>query len=292
MSDNEVILRDGSNNNRNSTLSLSCPSSLNSEERTVLNSPVNQLNIACANARSIVEKIDSLIELSDINSLHFTILTETWLTGKHCPPRVLADLTTGANLSFIRRDRGSRGGGVAISYNPTLIRLANYPVKQVGKKQTELVCATGNCTITKRKIAVMSIYLPPSMKSDELEKGVQLVIDTADKIKTSFPDALFFIGGDFNGKNITQLTTVFPKLEPLLAGNTRKNKALDEIYSNCNDKVTEKLIMSPLTKQDGTKSDHGIIAATFSLPKHKKSSTTSFSFRPVTTEGVESLARC
>ena len=74
----------------------------------------NLLHFACTNARPIVEKIDSLITLFEESSLHFAILTETWLTKRHCPPRVLNDLTVGANISFIRRDRGRRGGGVAI----------------------------------------------------------------------------------------------------------------------------------------------------------------------------------
>ena len=65
------------------------------------------LNVACANARSLVDKIKSLIVLFEENQLHIALLTETWLANKHCPPRVMNDLTIGANLSFIRRDRGS-----------------------------------------------------------------------------------------------------------------------------------------------------------------------------------------
>ena len=75
--------------------------------------PKDQLNLACTNARSIVEKIGSLVTLFDECGLHFTILTETWLSKKHCPPRVMSDLTHGANLNFIRKDRNTRGGGVA-----------------------------------------------------------------------------------------------------------------------------------------------------------------------------------
>ena len=69
------------------------------------------LNLACANARSVVEKISSLVTLFEEKNLDFALLTETWLTQKACPKRKMDDLTIGANLSFIRRDRGSRGGG-------------------------------------------------------------------------------------------------------------------------------------------------------------------------------------
>ena len=73
----------------------------------VLNDNKDCLNIACANARSLVLKVDSLITLFDENSLQVALITETWLSSRHCPPRVLADLTHGANVNYIRRDRGS-----------------------------------------------------------------------------------------------------------------------------------------------------------------------------------------
>ena len=38
---------------------------------------------------------------------------------------------------------------------------------------------------------------------------------------------------------------------------------------------------------NGTESDHQIIAASFGLPKHPASTSTQFSFRPITTRGVE-----
>ena len=105
------------NSDENESLILSDYSS-NSFDSSHLVNEQNQLNFACANARLIVEKIDSLITLMEESSLHFIILTETWLTPRHCPPRAMADLTIGSNLSFIRRDRGTRGG-VAIAYDPT-----------------------------------------------------------------------------------------------------------------------------------------------------------------------------
>ena len=116
------------------------------------------LNVACTNARSVVEKLDSLVTLFDENELHFAMLSETWLTPKNCPERKLDDLTHGANLKFIRRDRGRRGGGVAICYNPERLRLARFPVPQNGRT-TEIVAAVGNTPLTKRKIAIISLYL-------------------------------------------------------------------------------------------------------------------------------------
>ena len=53
------------------------------------------------------------------------------------------------------------------------------------------------------------------------------------------------------------------------------------------DKVQEKSIQKPLCKRDGTESDHDIIVASFKLPKHLKSSASTFTFRPITKDGVE-----
>ena len=83
-------------------------------ENEIFDANSNFLNVACANARSLVEKVDSLITLFEENELHLALITETWLFERHCPPRTMADLTMGADLNFIRRDRGSRGGGVAV----------------------------------------------------------------------------------------------------------------------------------------------------------------------------------
>ena len=66
------------------------------------------LKIACANARSVVQKINSLITLFEELELHIALLTETWLTAKVCSVKTMNDLTDGANINFIRRDRGSR----------------------------------------------------------------------------------------------------------------------------------------------------------------------------------------
>ena len=170
-------------------LSLSFNSNYSATYREALEMANNRINIVCTNARSLVEKIKSLITLFEENSLHLALVTETWLSPKHCPPRVMSDLTVGSNLSFIRRDRGSRGGGVAICFDPTRIRMNKFPISQTNKR-VELVCATGNCNLTKRKIGAAAIYLPPSMSAADLAISVESLVDAVDKMKTKFPDII------------------------------------------------------------------------------------------------------
>ena len=54
----------------------------------------------------------------------------------------------------------------------------------------------------------------------------------------------------------------------------------------CNN-IAHKCIQRPLSKVDGTESDHDIVAVSFKLPKHAKSVSNTFYFSPITTEGVE-----
>ena len=50
----------------------------------------------------------------------------------------------------------------------------------------------------------------------------------------------------------------------------------------------EKCIEKPLSKNDGTESDHSVVAAaSFKLPRTVKSVPQKFTFRPITIEGVK-----
>ena len=200
------------------------------------------------------------------------------------------DLLNGANIAFIRKDRGRRGGGVAICYDPTKMSMKNYPVPQLDKK-TEIVCALGNTSLTKRKIALVSVYMPPSITREELDSYIYTLVTLVDSIKSKHEDCIFFIGGDFNKKDLDRFCTAFPDLKPLLTGATRRGLALDEIYSNMTDHIASKEILKPLCKENGVLSDHSIIAAAIKLPKNKKARNITFSFRPITERGTVAFGK-
>ena len=113
------------------------------------------------------------------------------------------------------------------------------------------------------------------------------LVDCVSELKTKFPDCLVFVGGDFNNKNMSNFCDAYADLVPLNAGATLGTSALDEIYSNLDHRVAEKIIFGPLCKDNGTPSDHKIIAAAFRLPKKNKPVTTTFEFRPITVKGRE-----
>ena len=78
---------------------------------------------------------------------------------------------------------------------------------------------------------------------------------------------------------------------PIEAGATRRGLALDEVYTNMKSGVESKAVLYPLTKSNGVPSDHGIIASSIRLPKHRQVTSTKFSFRPVTSKGIDMFGK-
>ena len=269
-----------------SSISISTSISDGSETSIgLLNADKTLLNLACTNARSIVEKVDSLVTLFEENCLHLAMVTETWLSPKKCSKRSMDDLLNGANISFIRKDRGSRGGGVAICYDGTKIRMTNLPVPQNGDVG-EIVCSIGSTSLTKRKVASVAVYLPPSIRAADLNQAMNTLTDLVNRIKTKYSDAILFIGGDYNNKQIDPFLNAFPCLKPLLAGATRNGSALDEVYTNMDQNIVQRSVQPPLQTIEGVRSDHSIIAASLRLPRTGRVEKKTFKFRPITTDGV------
>ena len=57
------------------------------------------------------------------------------------------------------------------------------------------------------------------------------------------------------------------------------------------ERIVEKMVQSPLEKDDRTPSDHSVVVASFKLLKQRKSAPIKFKFRPITTEGVEKFGK-
>ena len=77
-----------------------------------------KLNVALINCRSLKPKIKSLKECFKMNKLSLAILNETWLYKSDRQFKcVQQNLKYETGIDFIRRDRDSRGGGVAVAFD-------------------------------------------------------------------------------------------------------------------------------------------------------------------------------
>ena len=75
------------------------------------------LNAALINCRSLKPKLPSLKECFKMNDLHISLLNETWFNRSDAQLHaLLKDIDQESGIQIIRKDRDSRGGGVAIAF--------------------------------------------------------------------------------------------------------------------------------------------------------------------------------
>ena len=158
---------------------------------------------------------------------------------------------------------------------------------QNGAVKHEIVCATGTSSLKKRRLAIVSVYLPPSLSKQQMDSTIETLISLVSNLLTKYQDPILFIGGDFNRKDMSAFLAAYPDLLPINAGPTRRGVSLDQVYTNMHQKISQKSIMKPLCKPNGVPSDHDIIAAACTLPRRRIAITKSFTFRPFSQEGLE-----
>ena len=79
-----------------------------------------------------------------MNKTTVALLNETWLGKKDVHlGALLEDIDQANGISFIRRDRGSRGGGVAIAFDREKIDLKKVRLNSLKGKKFEIVAAMG-----------------------------------------------------------------------------------------------------------------------------------------------------
>ena len=129
------------------------------------------------------------------------VVTETWLKKNSETEDILRELSGGAHLELIRKDRaGRRGGGVAVIFDNRKARLTKYHIP--GATQ-EIVCAVGKLTGTTKKTVVIAVYLPPNQTKKVTQDIIGVLADGVLKIKTELEDPYIIIAGDLNNRDLS-----------------------------------------------------------------------------------------
>ena len=248
---------------------------------------------SCINARSLNNKSVALVDLFNETSLSIALITETWLTRSNATTQREEDLEYGENIRLIRKDRagGRRGGGVAIAYCSTKVKLEECQLYGRNNK-CEMVAAIGRDLKSNKQIYIISVYLPPSMGKKEVEVVANIASENISRIKLLYPDISTIIGGDLNGKKFSAATDDFPLIQRIKTGPTRKNKTLDIIYTDI--KVKDATLLCPIESEEGIPSDHKTIVCTALLKEQDASGvnnpTEYFYTRPLTSRGREKFS--
>ena len=130
----------------------------------------------------------------------------------------MIDLELGENISIIHKNRGSRGGGVAILFDKSKCRLGEY---KITGNPAEVVAAVGKFNGDTRKVLVMSVYLPQKIKAERLQATLEAIELTISRVKSENTDPYIFIGGDFNGLDFNPAIRAFPDMAEVDSPPTR-----------------------------------------------------------------------
>ena len=241
------------------------------EQNEPFKSDYNKLRFFVTNARSLTNKIDSMVQNFNELGVSFGLVTESWLSTGEKLKHELDNLENGNGLGMIVRNRDraishnvtrydkskrTRGGGVVIAYRKAE---ANFKEVPIPGNRFEAVAALGNFNGTKRKVLAISVYVPPKMLAKSYSTLTECVTNLIATIKTKESNPAIIIGGDFNKRDPTPITDPFPDLRVITTEATRKNETLDLVITNLHENVDAQ-VCAPLRSSAGVESDHSIIS--------------------------------
>ena len=123
------------------------------------------------------------------------------------------DLELKNNISIIRRDRNSRGGGVGIAFDKSRSTFAKIKLKSLVKSGLEILPVSGKVHGFKRVHVIFSCYIPPSYNALDNARFFDKLADAVSEARTKFPEAWITVGGDWNRRDLKPVLDVFPDLK-------------------------------------------------------------------------------
>ena len=187
-----------------------------------------------------------------MNKLSLAVLNETWLYKSDTQARhLLQDLKNETGIQILRKDRDSRGGGVAIAFNTNIMSLKKLnlsSLKNMG--HLEILAARGRLRNYKKEINVFSCYILPKLTRQQSVEFLDALSDTIAECKMS-SEGWFIIGGDWNHRSLVDLIDIYPDLKQIITPPTRKNSVLDILVSNIGPYIRNKQVCSPIEGEYG-----------------------------------------
>ena len=259
-------------------------------------STVTEITITNTNARSLCPKIDSMIDcFNEMKSL-VGIITETWLADGESLQKDIADLSAGAGISLICRNRAvnSRGvahGGVAISYKTNACNMKEVDLPN--PDDFEVIVAAGSIPGYCRKLIVVACYLPPGYTVPRGNAALAYIEDVIIEIKRRYRDPFIVIGGDFNQWRVESALVEYPDIREADVGPTRKDKCLDRLFTNFGRSIEASGTVPPLRpyEGEGAPSDHRVAYVRATLPRIRSFEWTTYQYRYFNEDSVKKFGQ-
>ena len=243
------------------------------------------MNFASTNSRSLPPKIRAMTECFRELDLTFFAITETWLKNDKKTRAEIENLFESEKIRVLTRNRGSRGGGVALAYDSAR---ADFKIIKLQSNHHEILCCEGRVVGISRPVIVFCVYLPPKMSPETLERLRDFMSDNLEVINSKYEDPLIVITGDINKKNFGPAIVDFPELVLLSTDPTRGASHLDLVYTNFPGSIGNQRVLPPLeTNDDSAASDHRVVNVETSFQKTHIFKKQKITFRPYTERGEE-----
>ena len=170
-------------------------------------------SIYLANAQSLLPKLNELCVIASVIHPDIIIICETWLTELVSDSQVLLPNFS----SLFRKDRcdGRRGGGVAIFVHDSIFvkRLDSINLPDFISEDVWII-------LPSVKLLIIALYIPPSLRSQELAYVNDELINRIEDSLESYPNFKVIIAGDLNNFSTNEIEETF-NLVQVVASPTR-----------------------------------------------------------------------
>ena len=256
---------------------------------------ITNFTVINTNTRSLCPKITSLIDCITETDTKIAFVTETWLKDGQELEEDVADLSAGAGLGLLARNRnvpaanGVTYGGVAVLWREDCCNFKEVRIPGLQLEDLELLICAGAMRGHTRKVCLIAAYLPPNYTRAKANQALDKVTDAVVALKRRFTDPYLIIAGDFNQWKVEEALADFPDIKEVPVGNTRKEKSIDRIFLNIDRSVIESGTLSPLETEEGQESDHRVAYCKIALARKEKFVWQNYTYRHYNEKSVKAF---
>ena len=204
-------------------------------------------------------------------------------------------LGEGLGAITLNRPPGGGGyshGGVALIYRAATTKAKRYSFPN--PESFEVLCSQLNISGVKRKLYVISAYMPPNYRIGRARSCIRYISDIILYIKDKVDDPLIHLAGDFNQWDVVEALLDYPDIIENSGGPTRKDRTIDRCFTNFSGDISETKVLRPLETEANDvgykrKSDHRIVLTCASIDKIPLPNWKKITFRPYHETGASSF---
>ena len=149
-----------------------------------------------ANARSLEQKMASLLNYINAYELSIALVTETWIKRDGNLSRIKEELELNKGLVIHEycRPGKRRGGGVCIISDPNKIKLTE---NKFARKGHEVISVKGKIKDFNKNVVIYCIYLPPNISPKKAEEASNIINEDIARVKLELSNPVVLVGGDY-----------------------------------------------------------------------------------------------